>query len=91
MGSKLSLSEQQEESSKPSVDSRQKFVRYRDQGLTDSVNDETIRLLAGHILKIIFYIDQKKWNEANNALNASKVAQSCGLDQAPPCAVAQMG
>lgn len=78
MGSKLSLSEQKEET-KPRVDSRRKFVRYRDQGSTDNVNNEKIRILAGHILKIICCIEQKKWNEANDALNAKKVAQSCGF------------
>ncbi len=63
----------------PKSDSRGKLVRYRDHGSPKSDNDEKIRKLAGHILKVICYIDQHKWDQANDALNAEKVAESCGF------------
>jgi len=58
---------------------REKFQSYRDNGSPDSTNHEKIQLLAGHIYKIICFIDEQKWNEANAALNKDMVAQSCGI------------
>ncbi len=71
---------------KPKLDSRSKLVRYRDHGLINNVNgfsedadDDRVRMLAGHILKVICCIDQEKWKEANEALHADKVAETCGF------------
>ena len=60
-------------------DSRQKFASYRDRGCPKNVNNDKIRILAGHIHKIICFIDSQNWDKANKALNDLDLAASCGI------------
>ncbi len=68
---------------------REKFQSYRDGGFPDSINHDKIRVLAGHIYKIICLIDEQRWEEANVALNEENVARSCGIRIDSPFKVAE--
>ncbi len=61
------------------VNPKRKLVNYRDYGMPENQNDDKIRLLAGHILEVISYIDQKEWDKAGKALLDDESARLCGL------------
>ncbi len=58
---------------------KRKLVNYRDHGIPDNLCDKKIRLLAGHILHIISYIEQNEWIYADSALLDNEKAKLCGL------------
>lgn len=58
---------------------KRKLIAFRDRGMPKNQNDEQIRRLAGHILKIIQDIELQRWSDANISLLDGDTAKHCGL------------
>ena len=58
---------------------KKNLIAFRDRGIPKNQNDDQIRRLAGHILKIIQDIELQRWNDAITSLLDGGTAKFCGF------------